>query len=241
MAPVIWGLNLAEIQWYKFGHKYMFGGTYHMQTTRMIVYQLAMIFMVVSESVGTAALSDYVDQQDGIQTRTGYHVQNNDIVGVLSYNIFCGIAVATIFGAGFFFDLFFPERLESPGVKLAWKISAIVVSFMALADAIAITVIVATREAHIDNISKSLQTQLFHANGPPNSVYRHNAYCVASCVLCWIGVVSTFAAAYVLFRSYAHIERLGPFSRRGKASVSNEKAKIIPAEGHTGVNSPANV
>lgn len=57
MAPVIWGLNLADIQWYKFGHSYMFAGTYHMQTTRMIVYQIAMIFMVVSESVGTAALS----------------------------------------------------------------------------------------------------------------------------------------------------------------------------------------
>lgn len=83
-----------------------------------------------------------MDEQDGIQTRSQgqRHVQNNDIVGIFSYNIFVGIAVATIFGSGFFFDLFWPERHESTSVKWAWKISSIVVSFMALADAIALTV-----------------------------------------------------------------------------------------------------
>lgn len=86
--------------------------------------------------------SDYVDQQDGISTRSGGRamVHNNDIVGIFSYNIFVGIAVATIFGSGFFFDLFWPERHESSSVKLAWKICSVVVSFMALADALALTV-----------------------------------------------------------------------------------------------------
>ena len=54
---VIWGLDLHEMQWYKFGGSYMFSGVYHLQTTKMIVYQLAMILCIVSESVGTAALS----------------------------------------------------------------------------------------------------------------------------------------------------------------------------------------
>lgn len=85
---------------------------------------------------------DYVDQQDGISTRSQGRalVQNNDFIGVASYNIFVGIAVATIFGSGFFFDLFWPERHESASVKMAWKICSIVVSIMALADAIAMTV-----------------------------------------------------------------------------------------------------
>jgi len=48
--------------------------------------------------------------------------------------------VATIFGSGFFFDLFWPERKESNAVRLAWKISSVVVSIAALADAIALTV-----------------------------------------------------------------------------------------------------
>jgi lipid-A-disaccharide synthase-like uncharacterized protein len=67
-------------------------------------------------------------------------VQNNDIVGITSYNIFIGIAVATIFGSGFFFDLFWPERTESKSVRLAWKIFSLVVSIMALGDALALTV-----------------------------------------------------------------------------------------------------
>jgi lipid-A-disaccharide synthase-like uncharacterized protein len=86
--------------------------------------------------------SDYVDQQDGITTGTNPRVKvhNNDIVGIFSYNIFVGIAVATIFGSGFFFGLFWPDRKESKSVQLAWKICSLLVSVMALADALALTV-----------------------------------------------------------------------------------------------------
>lgn len=57
MAPVIWGLDLKEMQWGKFKGKYMFNDVYHLRKTKMIVYQIAMILCVCSESVGTAALS----------------------------------------------------------------------------------------------------------------------------------------------------------------------------------------
>jgi hypothetical protein len=67
-------------------------------------------------------------------------VHNDDFIGIASYNIFVGISVATIFGAAFFFDLFWPERAESVPVRLAWKICSVVVSIMALADVLALTV-----------------------------------------------------------------------------------------------------
>jgi hypothetical protein len=54
---VIWGLDLKEMQWGKFKGSYMFNQVYHLRRTKMIVYQIAMILCVVSESVGTAALS----------------------------------------------------------------------------------------------------------------------------------------------------------------------------------------
>jgi hypothetical protein len=54
---VIWGLDLHDIQFWKFKHAYMFNRMYHLRRTKMIVYQLAMILTVCSESVGTAALS----------------------------------------------------------------------------------------------------------------------------------------------------------------------------------------
>ncbi len=58
---VIWGLDLKDMQWGKFKSSYMFGNKdYHLRRTKFVVYQIAMIFCVVSESVGTAALSgDY--------------------------------------------------------------------------------------------------------------------------------------------------------------------------------------
>jgi len=231
MAPAIWGLDLKEMQWWKFKGSYMFNKVYHLRCTKMIVYQIAMTLCVVSESVGTAALSDYVDQQDGISTRTSGRatVQNNDIVGVFSYNIFVGIAVATIFGSAFFFDLFWPERVESPGVKVAWKVSSVVVSFMALADALALTVIVATRNASITGVSPLEAQALFIQNGPPNPVYRHNAYCVASMVILWLGVVGSFVSTYIMWKSLAHNDVFGPKSRAFRAG-EGEKGTVGDVE-----------
>lgn len=58
MAPVIFGLDLADMKWGKFKSSYMFKNRdYHLRRTKFVVYQLAMIFCVVSESLGTAALS----------------------------------------------------------------------------------------------------------------------------------------------------------------------------------------
>jgi len=194
----------------------MFNQVYHLRKTKMIVYQCAMILCVVSESVGTAALSDYVDQQDGIETRSNHtaHVHNDDAIGIFSYNIFIGIAVATIFGSGFFFDLFWPERHESRGVKTAWKISSLIVSFMALADAIALTVIVATKKAYISGVPHEEGLLLFRENGKPNPVYRHNPYCVASAVILWPGVVASFASTYIMWKSIQHNDLFGPFSSK---------------------------
>ena len=55
---VIWGLDLKEMQWGKFKSNYMFGNTdYHLRRTKFGIYQGAMILTVVSQSLGTAALS----------------------------------------------------------------------------------------------------------------------------------------------------------------------------------------
>lgn len=57
MAPVIWGLPLSEIRASKFKSSNMWSEDYHLRRTKFIVYQLAMILCVVSESLGTAAMS----------------------------------------------------------------------------------------------------------------------------------------------------------------------------------------
>jgi lipid-A-disaccharide synthase-like uncharacterized protein len=94
--------------------------------------------------------SDYVKEQTLIQKlHDSARVHNDDFVGIASYNIFVGIYVATIFGAGFFFDLFWPERHESKSVRFAWKFCSVLACVMCLADALAFTVIVAKHRAYI--------------------------------------------------------------------------------------------
>ncbi|KAL1743146.1 hypothetical protein HDZ31DRAFT_41637 [Schizophyllum fasciatum] len=220
--PTIWGLELREITGAKFGSKNMWSTDFHRRRTKFIVYQLAMIFHVVSESVGTAALSDYVDQQDAIQrVHPGASEYNNDFIGVASYNIFVGIYVATIFGSGFFFDLIWPERAESLSVKRAWRACSVLACVMALADAIAMTVIVATRAAHVTGASASDAVSILAVVGGPNLVYRHNAYCVASVVLLWVGTVSTFASTFIMWESLSYIDQFGARSKTGKALAAN--------------------
>ena len=142
MGPVLFGLDLRDIQWGKFKSSYMWNTDYHLRRSKFIVYQLAMIFCVVSESLGTAAMSNYLDQQDYVQSQhpgTGAEY-NNDYVGIASYNIFTGVYVACVFGGAFFFDLFFPERREDRGIRIAWRCCSVAACIFVLGDAIAETV-----------------------------------------------------------------------------------------------------
>jgi len=224
MAPVIWGLNLGEIQWSKFKSGYMWNDRYHLRRTKFIVYQLAMIFCVVSESLGTDALSNYNDQQKALQrdSRGVNSIKNNDIVGTFSYNIFVGVFIATIFGAAFFFDLFWPERHESKSVRIAWKACAVLASCFALSSAILLTVIIATHRATVTGGSVGSTP-----SSKPTLIYKHNGEAVASVVLIWLGTISTFASTGLMIKSVNHIEQYGFFS----SHVRNAESKEIELPG----------
>ncbi|PWY72278.1 hypothetical protein BO70DRAFT_381819 [Aspergillus heteromorphus CBS 117.55] len=215
---VIWGLDLKEIQWSKFKSSYMFTREYHLRRTKMIVYQLAMILCVCSESTGTAALSDYVDQQTEIESQhPGIYVWNNDFIGAASYNIFCGVAVAFIFGGAFFFDLFWPERHESRSVRLAWKICAVVVSVMMLSSALTMTIITAMHSARIDGTdAQTARTFWEEVEKKPALKYRTNPKALASVVLSWPGFLFTVASTVILFMSQRHDDQYGPKSGYGR-------------------------
>jgi hypothetical protein len=223
---VIWGLDLAEMQWGKFKSSYMFNKIYHLRRTKMIVYQIAMILCVVSESVGTDALSKFGDQQNTIQALDPRaYVYNNDFIGIASFNIFMGITVPTIFGSAFFFDLFWPERQESKAVRLAWKISSVVTTIALLADALALTVIVATHQSYITGVDAETAATLYEAY-PFEMVYRRNARCIATVVLLWPGFVATVASTVILFKSHAHDDLHGPLSKIGRQEREAEKAQV---------------
>jgi hypothetical protein len=120
-------------------------------------------------------------------------VHNDDLVGAASYNIFVGIFVATIFGAGFFFDLFWPERAESASVKLAWRICAIIAAVCALSSALTMTVIVASHAAYVTGTDAASAQRLLAEYGGSPLRYRDNGRAIASVVFIWPGFLATVA------------------------------------------------
>lgn len=202
---VIWGLDLHDIQWSKFKSSYMFKNTeYHLRRTKFVIYQCAMIFLVVSESLGTAVLSDYLNQQEALQRQfPGIGVFNNDYIGIASYNIFVGIFAAIVFGAAFFLDLFWPARYEPRWVQNIWMGGAIFASIAALGDALAYTIILALHSQKISNYNAdnaALVEALRMSRSKTPVSYRNSGRAVASVVFLWVGWACA-VARYVLIYS----------------------------------------
>jgi len=241
MSPTLWGLDLRQIHPNKFKSSYMWNNVYHLRRTKFIVYQLAMVFCVISESVGTAALSNYRDQAKDIERLglPGGTEWSGDYIGVASYNIFNGIFVACVFGAAFFFDLIFPERREDRGIRRAWKWSAVATCFTTLASAIAMTVIFSTRSSRIDGTpeQQAYITQVLRDNGADPLKYSENKLTKASLAFIWPGWVACLAATWVLWKSDKWVVKNGPWSASEREAREREgcfeRPGLVPVGTHT--------
>ncbi|KAE9983643.1 hypothetical protein Vi05172_g5375 [Venturia inaequalis] len=231
MAPVIWGLPLADIKWSAFKSSNMWNNRYHLRRTKFAVYQGAMIFCVVSESLGTDTLSQYKDQQKNIQNQyPDANISNNDIIGSFSYNIFAGVFVATIFGAAFFFDLFWPERRESKSVQWAWKICSVLSVLLVLASAINLTVIISTHQAYLSDPTGSVPQSVRDSLKPVLN-YGKNGEAIASVVLLWIGWLFTIWASYLMITCTSYITANGPLSTHAKTTSTTTPGALEAADG----------
>lgn len=172
-----------------------------------------MIFLVVSESLGTAVLSDYIDQQNELQGQfPGIDVFNNNYVGIASYNIFIGVSAAIIFGAAFFFDLFFPDRYEPRWVQNMWMGSAIFSCVAGLGDALAYTVILSLRRERISHYNledPALIEALDATHNTTPILYRQSGRAVASVVFLWVGWCCAIASTVVMIMFYRYYRKYG--------------------------------
>ncbi|GAB1738567.1 hypothetical protein NU219Hw_g3371t1 [Hortaea werneckii] len=234
MAPEVWGLNLGQMQWSAFSSKNMFGNRdWHLRRTKFVVYQLALIFCVVSESLGTSALSNYVDEQKFVKGRNSdAYVYNNDYVGAASYNIFAGVFVAFIFGALFFFDLFWPERHESKSVRIAWKVCGVLAALAHLASALVITIITASHQGYVTGVSQEEGDELVSQYGKASATplnYKKNGRAVAAVVFAWLGWCSIVPSCILLFLSIHNAEKgLGPKSAHAEGRKEAHEYANMP-------------
>lgn len=153
----------------------------------------------------------------------GNTVHNNDFVGIASYNIFVGVFVATIFGAAFFFDLFWPERRESLAVKRAWRVCSVFACALTLSCALAYTYIVAVKSAYVTGTDTATADQSLREYSGSPLEYGSNARAIASVIFLWPGMIFTFMSTALLWHSLAHIDKFGPKSTH--ARKANEVAE----------------
>ncbi|KAL9094752.1 MAG: hypothetical protein Q9165_003023 [Trypethelium subeluteriae] len=188
-----------------------------------------MITTVVSESLGTDTLSDYVQQEDYLSHR-GYTELNNNFIGIASYNIFNGIYIATIFGGGFFFDLFWPARAESPSVRVAWKVCGILACFSCAATAIAMTYIVVTGHATIPaQVPPQVLAGLPKSKDAPLR-YRDSGRAMASAMLLWPGLLFTIASTILLWFANNHNEVYGAEATHVREQNEKERRDLESGE-----------
>ena len=184
-----------------------------------------------------------MDQQKFVsKLNSDVTVHNNNFIGIASYNIFVGIYVATIFGSAFFFDLFWPERKESQGVKIAWKICSVFACMLTLACALAYTYIVASQSAYVTGTNAANAQRLLALYGGSPLKYSSNGRAIASVVFLWPGMIFTFVryvtlpslqlslpnipSTYLLWHSLAHIDAYGPMSKHARTEKTADSASV---------------
>ncbi|TEB33645.1 hypothetical protein FA13DRAFT_1730692 [Coprinellus micaceus] len=199
----IWGFDLAEMHWGAFKNEQMFDRRWHLRKQRFIVYQLAMLTGLAAECTATYSLSKYNSHQDHIEEASGHTVSeyNEDLIrSAICTIVFC-VFVATLYGADFFFLVFWPRRMFPNWYHQTKK-------GRCGSDHIG-CIVIATREAYLIGAAPAVAAQLIQQFARPPLRYRSWAQNIAWVVLVWIAFVFTAASTYLMFKASAYDQRVG--------------------------------
>lgn len=135
-----------------------------------------MLICLAAECTATYSLSKYDDLQTHVKasalasgpTRPHLHKIDLKTAEVLTI-VFC-VFVATLFGADFFFLLFFPRRVYPQWYNVARKALAVWITLGVLSGALMSSVVVARSSAFITGVDDATQLQLVRSfHRPPLS------------------------------------------------------------------------
>jgi len=212
MAPVVLGFDLSEMHWSAFSGREMFSRRWHLRRERFVVYQIAMLTCLAAECTATYSLAKYTRLEDNVvdASNNAGVLHSKDILAAECITIVFSVFVATLFGADFFFLLFFPRR-RYPGWYVGTKKGlAIFITGGVFAAALMSNIIVASRSGFITGVSEEEAAQIVQIYNRPPLQYNKWPTNIAYVVLLWIGFISTLASAVLMIICADHDERLGP-------------------------------
>ncbi|TFK20330.1 hypothetical protein FA15DRAFT_759462 [Coprinopsis marcescibilis] len=222
----IWGFDLSEMHWGAFGSKKMLDSRWYLRKERIIIYKIAMLTGLAAECCATYSLAKYNSQEANVERVSGNvaEVHNNDIYAASCITILFCVLVATLFGADFFFLLFWPRRRYPRWYNRSKKGLAVMISIGMAAATIMSTVVVGFHEAYVVGPSPAEIDRLIELYSRPPMVYRRWPTNIAWVVLLWIAFFSTVASTVVMFLAVAHDTTHGtaPYPR-GPDGAINEK------------------
>ncbi|KAF9254113.1 hypothetical protein L218DRAFT_968409 [Marasmius fiardii PR-910] len=189
------------MHWSAFGHSNMFDRRWHLRRERFVVYQLAMLICLAAECTATYSLDKYQDLEKHVEHWPGSqaHLFRRDIYGAQVMTIVFCVLVATLFGADFFFLLFFPRRRYPSRYTITKKILAVFITVGVFASALMSTIVIARNSAIISRVSATEAQALTDLFFRPPLQYKKWAVNIAWVCLLWLGFISTAASTVILF------------------------------------------
>jgi ABC-type cobalt transport system substrate-binding protein len=224
---IIFGFDLSEMSCNAFNHRKMFDKRWHLRRERLICYQLAMIISLAAECTATYSMSRYQSHQSRIEALSGYtaHVHNNDIIAAACTTIVFSVLVATLFGADFFFLVFWPRRLYPQWYNITREMLAVVITLGMAASSLMTTVVVAKHAEYITGVDGATVQALLAVHHRPPLIYRHFRQNIAWVVLIWIAFLSTVVATAIMFISVAHDTKYGTAPKEVEEIRSDTKRR----------------
>ncbi|KAF8957719.1 hypothetical protein BDZ97DRAFT_1924334 [Flammula alnicola] len=189
----------------------MFDRRWRFRRERIMIYQLAMLISLAAECTATYSLAKYENHQGNIERISGYtaSVHNNDIIAAACLTIVFCVLVATLFGADFFFLLFWPRRRYPVWYNASRKALAVGITLGMAAATLMSTIVVARHAVFITGVSPSTAQRYLDIYFRPPIVYRKFPQNIAWVVLLWLAFLSTVASTFIMFIAVSHEEHFG--------------------------------
>ncbi|KAF8168750.1 hypothetical protein BJ912DRAFT_196138 [Pholiota molesta] len=171
-----------------------------------------MLISLAAECTATYSLSKYENLQSHIETMSGgaAHLYNNNIIDAAIVTIVFCVLVATVFGADFFFLLFWPQRRYPRWYDVTKLLVAVVITLGMAAAALMSTIVIARQSIQITGVDSATVQQYTNIYHRPPAVYRHFSTNIAWVVLIWPAFLSTIASTYIMFFAYSHSTATSP-------------------------------
>ncbi|RXW20215.1 hypothetical protein EST38_g5642 [Candolleomyces aberdarensis] len=186
-----------------------------------------MLTGLAAECTATYSLSKYNFHQTHVEEATNFVATelNNDLINsAISTICFC-VFVATLFGADFFFLVFWPRRRYPAWYRHARLTLAVGITLGMFGSAIASTIIIATQSARIVGVDPGRTQELVDQFFRPPLRYRSWPQNIAWVVLLWVASIFTLASTILMFKAATHDEKYGTEPRARERVLSPPPAR----------------